>query len=399
MNLLKLKLLGIIVFASAIAAGIIGILVFSLERLAFFHQKNPDLIFAIPLVVVATVFLYRRFAEKFKGGMARVFEEIHKPSFIFPKRMTPVIYMTTCLSHLVGASVGREGAALLMGVSLSDRLSSYFGLDQENRQIFLMSLLSASFSAALNSPISGVFFALETMNQLKTFFRVRTFYLIVASLTAFYTRQLLPLVAERKIVLDKISYDLKFFVSLLFFGLLLGVFVRFFLFVLEVGGEFFHRKFSHPYYRPLFFSLILVGLMQSEAFYPTKGMGFPFIEGFLLGEIQNPMLLVNKFIATIFSLYAELKGGEFVPMVYMGALLGNLFGHLLNLSPVIFAMMGYVGMFAGASHAPLAMSFVALSLFGVHAFFPAIIVCFMANLFSGRVSVYKQRSLSRLKVF
>lgn len=396
---LNLKFAAIITIASALASGVIGLLVYSLEHLSELHQNNSWLIFLLPIVVLVTISFYRKFAEKFKGGMAKLFEEIHKPSFVFPKRMSPTIFVATCMSHLVGASVGREGAALLMGVSFSDRLSVYFGLDQEHRKTFLMSMLSASFSAALNSPISGVFFALETMNQLKTFFQFRTFYLVLASLSAFYVRQMLPINNEGIHLLELVNYDFKLIVGLLFFAIIIGLFVRVFLGVLEVGGEFFLHKFPHPYFRPLTFSFILVALMQLPEFNPTRGMGFAYIDSFLLGENQNFSLLVYKFLATILSLFSDLKGGEFVPMVYMGSLLGNLFGEWFNQSPVIFSMMGYVGMFAGASHAPIAMSFVAMSLFGVHAFFPALIVCIFANSISGRVSVYKQRTSSRFKLF
>lgn len=395
----KLKFTAIVIIASALASGIIGLLIYSLEHLTLLHQKNLWLSFLLPIAALLTVSFYQKFAEKFKGGMAKLFEEIHKPSLVFPKRMSPTIYVATCLSHLVGASVGREGAALLMGVSFTDRLSVYFGLDQEKRKTFLMAMLSASFSAALNSPVSGVFFALETMNQLKTFFHSRTLYLVLASLSAFYVRQILPIDNEEKYILNLVNYDFKLVIGLIFFAILVGAFIRLFLVVLEVGGDFFHHKFPHPYYRPLTFSFILVALMQLPEFNPTKGMGFHYIDSFLLGESQNFSLLIYKFLATILSLFSELKGGEFVPMVYMGSLLGNIFGEWFNQSPVIFAMMGYVGMFAGASHAPIAMSFVALSLFGVHAFVPALIVCLIANSISGRVSVYKQRTSSRFKLF
>ncbi len=398
MKLINVQLFIIISMASVVSSGVISLLILTLNLATIAHQNYPILLYMLPFVAIATTHLYKNFASKFQGGMSRVFEEIHHPQMVFPKRMAPMMFVCTCLSHLVGASVGREGAALLIGVSFSDRFSSILKLDREARKTLLMSLLAASFSTVVNSPLGGLFFALESMYSVSTFFSRRTVYLICASLVGYSTRQFFPFPIEKTFYLDSFQYSFKLVLGLLLFAILLGIFVRIFLFCLEYGIRLLNKKFPHSYLRSFVLSLLLVSLLSSPAFFPSKGLGIFYIEDFLSGHPQSLERLATKFIATLLSLFAELKGGEFVPMVYMGSLFGNLFGQYANLSPILFAMMGYVGMFAGAAHAPLAMAVTALSIFGIHAFFPALIVCIVCNFFSGRVSVYHQRSYSIFKL-
>lgn len=393
----KLKFIFQIIISSILASLSIVGLIYSLNWISTFHAKNHFLAFLIPLVCLLTVFAYKKFVAEFKSGVPRLYDEIHTPLLYFPKRIAPLTYVFTCLSHLVGASVGREGAALIIGVSFSDRVAAFFSLDRDHRHLFLMSMLAASFSSALASPIAGLFFALETSHQIKNIFKSNTWFILLASLTGFGVRSFFTNLRDLQSPLSAIHYDFKIFVALLFFGLLTGLFARIFIKFLSFSENYFHKLLPHHYWRPLIFSFILMGLYQFSQFDHARGLGLSNVDDFLTGTPQNLTLLFNKFIATIISLLSELKGGEFVPMVYMGAIIGNWYGNFLNISPIMFAMAGYVAVFAGASHAPLAMSFVALSLFGAHAFFPCLIVCLMSNLFSGKVSVYKQRSLSRLK--
>ncbi len=50
-------------------------------------------------------------------------DEIHQPTDWVPRRMAPMVAIGTVASHLVGASVGREGTALQMSGSLTDLLA------------------------------------------------------------------------------------------------------------------------------------------------------------------------------------------------------------------------------------------------------------------------------------
>src|SRR5690349_1990917 len=97
-------------------AGIIaGILVsFFLKSLAWATSTRlsfPGLLYGLPLAGFLIGGLYDRFGKHVSHGTDLILDEIHRPTNRTPGRMTPLVFFTTTISHLFGASTGREGAA------------------------------------------------------------------------------------------------------------------------------------------------------------------------------------------------------------------------------------------------------------------------------------------------
>ena len=76
-------------------------------------------------------------------------------------KLTVGIFITSAISHLFGASVGREGAALQIGGGIAAFLSRKFGLSKEDTQILVRVGMAAVFSAVFGTPLAAVLFALE----------------------------------------------------------------------------------------------------------------------------------------------------------------------------------------------------------------------------------------------
>ena len=74
---------------------------------------------------------------------------------------TPFILVATWVSHIVGASVGREGTAIMIGGNLSAYLSEKFEVSPEEKSIWLRAGMSAGFAAVFGTPLAGCFFGLE----------------------------------------------------------------------------------------------------------------------------------------------------------------------------------------------------------------------------------------------
>ncbi|WP_306460864.1 chloride channel protein, partial [Staphylococcus pseudintermedius] len=68
--------------------------------------------------------------------------------------------MTT---HLFGRSVGREGTAVQMGGALADNTERLFRLDKSEREILIISGISAGFSSVFGTPLAGTLFGLEVL--------------------------------------------------------------------------------------------------------------------------------------------------------------------------------------------------------------------------------------------
>ena len=59
--------------------------------------------------------VYFLLGKRVDGGNNLLIEEIHDPKQVVPLRMVPLVLGGTVISHLFGASVGREGTAVQMG--------------------------------------------------------------------------------------------------------------------------------------------------------------------------------------------------------------------------------------------------------------------------------------------
>lgn len=106
----------------------------ALERATSIRETHPWLIWLLPVAGFAVGLAYHAFGKRVEAGNNLLIDEIHDPKSTIPFRMTPLILGGTVISHLFGASVGREGTAVQMGGSLADQLAqplagAIFGLE------------------------------------------------------------------------------------------------------------------------------------------------------------------------------------------------------------------------------------------------------------------------------
>lgn len=82
---------------------------------------HPWLLYLLPVAGLVIVFLYHRFDPDGGGSTNQIFVSVreHKPLTL---RTAPLIFVSTVATHLFGGSSGREGAALLLGGSVSGQL-------------------------------------------------------------------------------------------------------------------------------------------------------------------------------------------------------------------------------------------------------------------------------------
>ncbi|MEO8886190.1 MAG: chloride channel protein, partial [Mucilaginibacter sp.] len=102
-----------------------------------------------------------------------------------------------------------------------------------------------------------------------------------------------------------------------------------------------------------------------------------------------------KTVYTTITLATGFKGGEVTPLFYIGATLGNTLAALMNSPAGLFAGLGFIAVFAGATKTPLACTLMGVELFGSHYLVLFAIACFTAYFFSGHRGIYS----SQQKVF
>jgi H+/Cl- antiporter ClcA len=95
-----------------------------------------------------------------------------------------------------------------------------------------------------------------------------------------------------------------------------------------------------------------------------------------------------KILFTTVTLSCGFKGGEVTPLFFIGAALGNVLGAVLGAPTDLFAALGFVAVFAGASNTPLACTIMGIELFGsTHAIYIGA-ACVVAYVCSGHSGIY-----------
>lgn len=377
--------------AVAVLAGSASALfLFSLDWATRMREAHRWLIWGLPVAGFAVGWLYLKWGRSVDAGNNLLIDEIHNPHQGVPLRMAPLILGSTVVSHLFGASVGREGTAVQMGGALADQLSHHFKLTTTQRRVVLMTGISAGFASVFGTPLAAAVFALEVLAG-PALRHMRWAALLPCALAAvaadhvglwwgvqhtLYSAGNLPALT---------GWSLS---AMLLAGGLMGLTARVFALSTHSLSAWMKQRIAYAPLRPLIGGALIaavVGWGQADRYI---GLGIPVIvEAF--SQPLAPWDFAAKLAFTVASLGSGFKGGEVTPLFYIGATLGNALAPLLQMPVGLMAAVGFVAVFAGAAKTPLACSVMAMELFGVEVGAFAALACAVSYVFSGRASIYK----------
>ena len=161
-------------------------------------------------------------------------------------------------------------------------------------------------------------------------------------------------------------------------------------------GFFFLKNISYPPLRPFIGGIILALIFYYFNAAKFMGLGVPsIVEAFSKPNEYYDFLL--KILFTGFTLGAGFKGGEVTPLFFIGATLGSALSIFVPLPIALLAGMGFVAVFAGATHTPIACSIMGIELFGIESAFFIAIACFIAYLASGTIGIYHSQNVKGVK--
>jgi len=161
-------------------------------------------------------------------------------------------------------------------------------------------------------------------------------------------------------------------------------------------GNLFSKTIKHPPLRPLVGGIIFAIAISFIGTTKYIGLGAPMIvDSFANPNASYDFLL--KILFTGFTLGAGFKGGEVTPLFFVGATLGSTLSVIVPLPIALLAGMGFVAVFSGATHTPIACTIMGIELFGIESGVFIAIACVIAYFASGYVGIYNSQIVKGAK--
>lgn len=361
----------------------------SLEWVTQFRIQHDWIIWFLPFGGFLVGASYYYWGESVVKGNNLLLEEYESPKKVIPFKMAPLVLLGTLLTHLFGGSAGREGTAVQMGGAIADQFTKIFKLDTDERKILIILGISAGFASVFGTPMAGAIFALEVLYFSKISFKSIVLSFLVAYAAYFtvdfweikHTHYSIPVIPE-------LSANNIFFTIIV--GILSGFAALLFSRSTHLWSSLFSKKIKYPPLRPVIGGVILAIAIAGFGFTKFSGLGVPAI----VDSFSNPSQWYDfllKILFTGFTLGAGFKGGEVTPLFFVGATLGSALSLVIPMPIALLAGIGFVAVFSGATHTPIACTIMGVELFGIAPGLFIAIACTFAYFSSGSVGIYKSQ--------
>ena len=400
---------------------VIALLTKTVETATSLRTANPMLILAIPLGAITTAFVYQKVGPYLKDGNNQVMSMINQgildiahPTSIgykgdhenqskkISRKMAPLLLFNTFITHLVGASGGKEGVGVQLGASIASYLDAAENLlfPQENtllktnkQGVWLICGAGSAFAALFNAPIAGTLFGLQFSSP-----RVnRTDAILpcfLSSCTACFVSQTLHIHTLVPIQAESFPTNAKAIACLTVLSITAGLTSRLFCFLVHLVKQALKAISGNPILQALVSGTVLlcasvcVYLVTGSVAY--NGLSISLLTEASLGTSSKAAPLI-KLLLTTLTIGSGFVGGEVIPIMVIGSTTGALFAHYLSLPFSAMAMFGAIGMLSGATKLPLACFVLGLELFGYGDPLTLFFVCCVAYIASGKPGIYENQ--------
>ncbi len=318
-------------------------------------------------------------------------------------RTAPLIITATALTHLLGGSAGREGAALQLGGSLISPLSKPLKLKDDSYSMLIMCGMAAGFSALFGTPAAAAVFAIEvTVVGITKYSAIVP--CLVSSLTAAMVANKIGVVPTAFSVRSVPQFD-SGSAHTLILSIILGIAGAavsiVFCVIMQKTAGMYKKTIPNPYAR-VFIGGVIVAAFSAVIFlitgaYDYNGAGTDVIRRAFSGDAR-PEAFFIKIVLTALTLGAGFKGGEIVPSLFVGSTFGCFFGGLIGLDPSFGAALGLAAVFCGVTNCPFASLLLSIELFGAEGLPYYALVIGISYMLSGFIGLYSAQKFYDFKL-
>lgn len=389
MRLVKILRLTFVAIVIGLLSGVsIGVFLILLEKSINLNLTYYNLIWFLPVSGSLMTFLYKKFGGNSNKGNNIIIENINGSNEEIKFIMAPLVFIGTVLTHLFGGSVGREGTGVQIGGTIANSLCKLLNY-KEDKKILLITGMAAGFSSVFGTPLAGTIFALE-----------------VSAIGSISYNSMLPAITAA-IVGDRVvrflgvkhtHFDFppvepflftnifRVIVMSICFGLVSRLFIEMTKLFKYILGKYIKNNYLKAFIGGSL--MAIVTLIIGNRVYNNLSLGL--LTGAFDKEVPYFAFLI-KLVLTTLCLGAGYQGGEVTPLFVIGTTLGSTLANIFEVPRAVAASLGLVGVFAGATNAPIACFIMYIELFGSVNIVFAMVVCIISVIISGKKGIYSSQ--------
>lgn len=346
--------------------------------------EYPQIVLGLPILFIITVLLKKKtlyYPHKVKD----LYEMTGQKNFFWNRWKAFYHFFGASLSHLFGASVGREGVIVLATTGIA-RL---FNL---SLQYWGPVAASIGFAAITGNKWVGLIFLIEMYTtqfsqKVWTFFGAWVAILILQSLK-------FPHLLSAVTIPETDSWLKRFFFIFLL-GVLIGYISRSYKKGYFFLSDFFAKK--HIVWAILMSAALGYALYNPDV-RELQSLSLDLVERFSSGSLltaYDMQMVLLKMVFTLLCVSLGFFGGEFVPLVLIGVGLGVTGAQYYGESLLLGSVLGAFAMFAGVTRLKWTSVILCLGLLDYSMFIWVYIFYSVVHSFSGDTSIYLQPQLNK----
>ena len=357
----------------------------ALHFVTHLRETNFWLIYLLPIGGLLSVSVYHLFKLQENRGTNEIIDAIlhARPVKIL---VAPAIFIATCITHLLGGSAGREGAALQLGGSTASMLGRILKLSENEQKALVTAGMSAVFAGLFGTALTACLFSLEFV-YVGTILSPALLPSFLAAYCASRVSSFFGVHAETYI-LDNLTVITtanmwKFLILAICISILGIVMCKFF----HQAEHLAKKHLPNTWIRISVGGIIIIcmTLLVGDQRYNGAGMNMALAA---IGGQADWYDFLLKILFTAITLAAGFKGGEIVPTFCIGATFGCIAGSVLGLDLSICAALGLIDLFCCATNSPIASIVLSIEMFGSTNLYLFALICVITFVLSGHSGLY-----------
>lgn len=393
-----IKWILISVFIGGIVGGATSLFIKAVAVTTDFSYGFKYYYLLMPIGFFLSSFIVIKLAPDAKGhGTEKAIESINRESGKMDIKVVPVKLLTTIITLIFGGSVGLEGPSTQIGAGIASKVSDIFKLKDMDRKRLAVCGVASGFVGVFGSPVGAAMFASEVL-YIGQFSYISLFPSLIAAFTSFFVGKFFktkPLITYF-INMKNFSGSIML-MRMILFGIIIGVLSVIFIRFIDLVEQLFKKINIYAPIKGIIGGILMILIVFITGTTDYLGIGEGIINKAVTGGIVNPTDFIWKSIATAITLGSGGSGGILTPMLFVGAIIGNLWGTLISGSVTFYAAVGMVAFMATCANTPIAGIVMCMELFGSEVGIYAAIVCVVGYLIVGHKSIYPTQILIKSK--